>query len=185
VLSCSHDRVLHKRIIGIIEILLDLDSTERILRARMPAVATFGCPLTALSRRRVFEGIAKGTAPGHSPWGPNMNKKLKLNLEDLQVESFNTASGPPGGGTVEGASGILWESCLFGDCCGETGACAVSYDSCNGCDTDHCYSGYPCGHTVQGSCPTFDENTCNDCPPAGSASCGDCTSAYVCDRCDP
>ena len=109
-------------------------------------------------------------------------KKLKLNLDDLRVESFDTSSmvNLPNG-TVHGQ--VFTETCAtWEDSCSPTGAFAETcWDTCTGdatadlcggtpgCTNDTCYwtcqcadqsvEGYAsCGTTCQGACAT---DTCD------------------------
>lgn len=82
-------------------------------------------------------------------------KKLSLNLDELQVDSFATAQGQTRRGTVQGNSGSLgcteYFSCLAATCdascyntcgeshhrtCGSVTTCAG--DSINLCQSDYC-----------------------------------------------
>lgn len=56
-------------------------------------------------------------------------KKMKLSLDALQVESFDTASFEKRTGTVRGAAQTEWNTCIgYGDTC--NAADATCYDSC-------------------------------------------------------
>jgi hypothetical protein len=83
--------------------------------------------------------------------------KMKLNLDELQVESFETVSGEQERGTVHGyVTGTLGCNCTDGD------TCATCRASCGTCfDT--------CPDTCENTCPDTCVNTC----PATCASCVD------------
>lgn len=57
-------------------------------------------------------------------------KKMKLSLDVLQVESFDTASFEKRTGTVRGAAQTEWNTCIgYGDTCNGGETC---WDSCGG-----------------------------------------------------
>lgn len=122
-------------------------------------------------------------------------KKLKLNLDDLRVESFATTPDPDGQhGTVFGQQ--LTDTCTCintcegcpteqGDTCGEPtfmGCCVTG----SPCQTDTCYHTCPCGFTYwcatgiatdcpgQTNCPPYTEGeTCyGSCTDQGCTACG-------------
>jgi hypothetical protein len=88
-------------------------------------------------------------------------KKMKLNLDTLAVDSFDTAVPLPKPGTVFGEQCTCYTNC-----------------TCPGCPT--------CAHTCAYTC---DDATCPNCPTCGQ-SCGDscygtCAGQYTCDNtCD-
>jgi hypothetical protein len=86
-----------------------------------------------------------------------MRTKLKLHLEDLAVDSFDTIRPAPKGGTVFGEQCTCYTQCT---CPG----CPTCYESCNG----------TCGDT----CPATCAYTCDDVSCAGS--CAE-TCDYSCD----
>jgi hypothetical protein len=75
-------------------------------------------------------------------------KKLTLSLDALEVQSFATADGAPGRGTVRG------EQCTCPTNC-----------TCPGCPT--------CGETCPATCEnTCDDDTCNTCAISCYDTCG-------------
>jgi hypothetical protein len=89
-------------------------------------------------------------------------RKLKLDLDELAVESFSTFASRNEEGTVHARSG---ESCdVCEPPCSGRNTCA---DSCDGvCGSYYCYTDEPsCG---QGSCLY----TCTSCDVSGCSSCG-------------
>jgi len=70
-------------------------------------------------------------------------KKLTLKLEDLAVESFDTARAGAKGGTVRGADGLTQEAtCPY--TCGETncGSACNSQDGYGSCEYESCSCPY-------------------------------------------
>ncbi|HEX8695612.1 MAG TPA: hypothetical protein VF746_24575 [Longimicrobium sp.] len=117
--------------------------------------------------------------------------KIRLDLDALQVESFDTTGGEKRArGTVQGNMapetyyrycGTDYGSCFESDC----GGC-TDFDSCFGSCDASCMNG-TCGeNTCQASC----NGTCNSCAgqyTCGDASCygtcGEYTCDYTCDTC--
>jgi hypothetical protein len=102
--------------------------------------------------------------------------KLKLDLDQLTVESFNTdASGIARRGTVQAHSEICVPTrgeFTCGDTCDTCNN--TCYDSCAASCGGGCGSGYSCGGTCGGTC--FDP-TCNTCfTNCEQESCG----VYIC-----
>jgi hypothetical protein len=90
-------------------------------------------------------------------------KKLKLDLEDLSVESFATTPDSRGeGGTVFGQQCTCYTQCT---CPG----CPTCDASCNGTCGGTCDAS--CNGTCGGSCDFSCEGTCYD-------SCMNCTATY-------
>ena len=88
-----------------------------------------------------------------------MNHKLKLNLDELTVDSFDTMRPAPKAGTVFGEQCTCYTNC-----------------TCPGCPT--CYAS--CDGTCAGTCAqTCDDATCAGCA-SGYYTCGDDT----CNGCD-
>jgi len=85
-------------------------------------------------------------------------KKLSLDLDALQVESFDTQPVEPGRGTVHAAQ------CYCSCCCS-------GYNTCYGADT--CEAGWTCNNTCAPyqTCPGY--NTC--------VSCNTCPGQWTCD----
>ncbi len=90
-------------------------------------------------------------------------KKLKLDFDDLKVESFETTDGPPGGhGTVRGyasesCGGTCYLNCTYQESC--AGTCepyCITNESCEGtCFEQHCTNNTDCGqNTCDYSCDT-------------------------------
>lgn len=80
--------------------------------------------------------------------------KLKLDLDQLTVESFDTnASGITRRGTVRGHS----DSCFLTDC---QFTCADTCNTCGASCGGGCGSGYSCGGTCGGTCVDPSCNTC-------------------------
>ncbi|HEU0015104.1 MAG TPA: hypothetical protein VFQ45_15550 [Longimicrobium sp.] len=88
--------------------------------------------------------------------------KLKLEIDDLRVESFRTVEDVRARGTVVGAcdtvhdpvcaGGTFDPTCEYADTCGNTGCrCETRHDSC-GLDTCHDSCAYTCKHTCMQSC---------------------------------
>jgi len=100
-----------------------------------------------------------------------MQSKLKLNLEDLTVDSFNTSGAEKPKGTVFGEQCTCYTNCT---CPG----CPTCYASCNG----------TCGGTCEASC----NGTCAWCgsgyiscnaTECNGYTCGDCTALMTnCDQ---
>jgi hypothetical protein len=116
-------------------------------------------------------------------------KKLKLNLEDLRVESFETM--PP---NVRGRGGTVFGKFDTGDC-RDTQADCTTIENCSAGCSDYCTNEpvpthentcLNCGDTVNDGCsPTRDCNggTWNNpsCPPGcGNTSDATCGNAYTC-----
>jgi hypothetical protein len=98
--------------------------------------------------------------------------KLKLNLDDLKVKSFDTS--PPAigsAGTVRGQT-INDSGCT--DCCGTAGYGCQSGDGCTGGSiTDY----GSCGESCNGTCNTCYDLTCEvGCPTAAI----ECTAYNTC-----
>lgn len=93
--------------------------------------------------------------------------KLKLDLDDLAVETFDTirAAKAKQDGTVHANADTEWHTCA-GRTCDPGNTC---WDSCDGvCGTYFCATaGDSCG---QASCVY----TCTTCNPYGCATCGTC-----------
>ena len=95
--------------------------------------------------------------------------KLKLEIESLDVQSFETVDAPPPDGTVFGLSGaVTCNSCDSCDptCAGETGGWSCP--------------GQTCAQSCGGTCPA----TCNSCAATACGgtcnSCGAATCEYTC-----
>jgi hypothetical protein len=96
-----------------------------------------------------------------------MNSKLKLNLDDLTVDSFDTTLSERPKGTVFGEQCTCYTNCTCPGCptCDGTcpNTCAYTCDdvSCNGtcnCGTDNT-CGYSCYHTDCGCLPPTCQQT--------------------------
>jgi hypothetical protein len=102
-------------------------------------------------------------------------KKLKLRLDDLQVDTFQTTSAPKQKGTVFGEQCTCYTQCTCPGCptCDAScnGTCDASCNgtcdaSCNGTCGDTCeYTcDYSCGYTCDGqTCPTYQGGMQADC----------------------
>jgi hypothetical protein len=91
-----------------------------------------------------------------------MNSKLKLNLDDLTVDSFHTAAGDKATGTVFGE-----QQCTCLTQCGQ--------NTCPGCPTCDATCNGSCAATCAGTCAnTCDDYTCG-------ASCNTCN--FACQSC--
>jgi hypothetical protein len=92
-----------------------------------------------------------------------MRSKLKLNLNELRVDSFNTSGAEQKNGTVFGEQCTCYTNCT---CPG----CPTCYASCNGtCNAScngTCYD-YTCADCDSDYCGTFNDFTCN-----GYGTCG-------------
>ena len=90
-----------------------------------------------------------------------MSNKLKLNLDQLTVESFNTTRGGPKAGTVYGEQCTCYTNCTCPGCptCDAScnGTCGATCDaSCNGtCD-------YSCYNTDCGCLETCQQTNCGN-----------------------
>jgi hypothetical protein len=86
-------------------------------------------------------------------------RKLKLDLDELMVESFATGRNPAEGfGTVKGRTGALCVDDTNYDTCGGGGASAET--ACGPCPPDTLFT-----HCGQNTCPyTCDDATCQSCP---------------------
>jgi hypothetical protein len=116
-------------------------------------------------------------------------KKLKLDLDDLRVDSFDTTPAAAAGerGTVHGQYPETYRGCntdeetcdsCFGSCgdtCGYScnGTCGTCAESCNGtCNT--CYTN--CGSCPgQWSCDPSCYSCCDTCDYSCGGSCDNCT----------
>ena len=103
-----------------------------------------------------------------------MEEKLKLNLADIEVESFETtASGQRPDGTVYGASGVFsgapdcYYSCFWGSCepftitCDDTCDDATCHD-CGGGSGTNPGGGSTCPDTSQAGCEMCSGCATND-----------------------
>ncbi|MET0396458.1 MAG: pinensin family lanthipeptide [Longimicrobiaceae bacterium] len=90
-------------------------------------------------------------------------RKLKLDLDDLEVESFVTTPAVAKGGTVLGYATRI--------------ACGVETvdfpQSCDGvCTSYYCTDEYSCAYTGCGDCTQVPTNAFYTCPQTCAASCG-------------
>ncbi len=83
-----------------------------------------------------------------------MNRKLKLRLDELAIDSFDTTQPADKKGTVFGEQCTCYTQC-----------------TCPGCPT--CYAS--CNGTCAGTCANTCANTCDD------ATCVNCGTGYTCD----
>jgi hypothetical protein len=91
-------------------------------------------------------------------------RKLKLQLDDLQIDSFDTTTPPKAKGTVFGEQCTCYTQCT---CPG----CPTCYDSCNG----------TCGASCNGTCgATCDASCYGSCDWTCDYSCGDSCGGYTC-----
>ena len=88
--------------------------------------------------------------------------KLKLKLEDLQVDTFSTTEAQKQKGTVFGEQCTCWTQCGQNTCPG----CPTCDASCNG----------TCGATCEASC----NGTCNEATCAYTCA-ADCNYSLYCD----
>ena len=112
--------------------------------------------------------------------------KLRLELEELQVETFHaTPAGAPWGGTVAAHAGVFVgkqsvdipcsaaESCFPSDCGDSCDTCAKScYGSCDA----------SCGDTCPVSCRGSCGDTCDSCFQSCEYTCGDTCTCPSADR---
>jgi hypothetical protein len=91
-------------------------------------------------------------------------KKLKLQMEDLAVESFATASAAGPRGTVEAHNTFRGSTCGAENTCGPQ-TCPPMY-----CVIE---TAFPCGGGTAGTCPPGTNTTC---PVSGQMSCDLCTT---------
>ena len=94
-------------------------------------------------------------------------KKLKLRLDDLRVDTFQTTAPEKPKGTVFGEQCTCYTQCT---CPG----CPTCYASCNGSCDASCNG--TCGATCEGTCGATCGDTCYD---SCAASCGTCQ--FSCD----
>jgi hypothetical protein len=104
-------------------------------------------------------------------------KKLKLRLDDLRVDTFDTSAGRKEKGTVFGEQCTCYTQCT---CPG----CPTCYASCNGSCDASCNG--TCGDTCDASC----QGTCDYCGPSYANTCdgfNTCATApspdYQCNVC--
>jgi hypothetical protein len=112
----------------------------------VPIPGTAVCVGVASAHRQFISPILEG----------GMNK-LKLNLDQLAVESFDTSRPAKAKGTVFGEQCTCWTQC-----------------TCPGCPTCENYA------TCDATCPNTCAYTCDDASCAGSCNCGsaNCESNY-------
>jgi hypothetical protein len=107
--------------------------------------------------------------------------KLKLKLDDLAVDSFDTIAAEKSRGTVFGEQCTCWTACGQNTCPGCptcdascNGTCAASCDGTCNCGTDNT-CGYSCYHTDCGCLPpTCQQTNC------GMEMCCDITGGGYC-----
>jgi hypothetical protein len=90
-------------------------------------------------------------------------RKLKLQLEDLQIDSFQTTPAERPKGTVFGEQCTCYTQCTCPGCPTCDASCNGTCDaSCNGtCDaTCNGCSGFTCDLSCDGYCPDTGRNTC-------------------------
>jgi hypothetical protein len=87
-----------------------------------------------------------------------MRAKLKLNLEDLSVDSFGTSDQKAEAGTVFAEQCTCWTNCTCPGC----PSCDTCQASCNGTCPGQASCGQSCGYTCANTC----WESCNfwDCP---------------------
>jgi hypothetical protein len=95
-------------------------------------------------------------------------KKLKLHLDDLQIDSFQTTSAEKPKGTVFGEQCTCYTQCT---CPG----CPTCYASCNGTCAASCYGS--CGATCDASCGGTCDYACEY--TAGGDTCDYTCSGYA------
>jgi hypothetical protein len=95
-------------------------------------------------------------------------KKMKLNLEQLAVDSFDTSAAPEKRGTVFG------EQCTCPTNCTCPG-CPTCYESCNGTCGDSCYGTcagqWSCDPTCDSCYYTQCAQSCYGCPTVSGGPC--------------
>lgn len=97
-----------------------------------------------------------------------MRSKLKLNMEELAVDSFDTSTANKPRGTVFGEQCTCWTQCGQNTCPG----CPTCDASCNG--------------TCAGTCAnTCDDNTCVGCPPGTEVTWCNCPASCYQTNCYP
>ena len=87
-------------------------------------------------------------------------KKLKLQLEDLEVDGFSTTPAEPERGTVNGHSHFTWCTCPGGFTCDAT-----------------------CPNTCAATCPNTCPQTCDDFTCAYESCGGTCFQSRCVDTC--
>jgi hypothetical protein len=95
-------------------------------------------------------------------------RKMRLQVDALRVESFDTAAASPERGTVHGHASLYWEDCYESETCPGAGwPCDPTDQSCGGtCYEFTCHPG--CGGTAGGSGGSHGgpdspcSSTCND-----------------------
>ena len=103
-------------------------------------------------------------------------KKMKLDLDELTVDSFDTSSAGPRAGTVFGEQCTCYTNCTCPGCptCAQScnGTCG---DSCNGTCGDSCYGTcagqYSCDYTCDSCYYTQCANSCYGCPTVSGGPC--------------
>lgn len=100
-------------------------------------------------------------------------KKLRLQLDDLRIDSFDTTAPQKAKGTVFGEQCTCYTNCT---CPG----CPTCYQSCNGSCDASCNGS--CGATCDGTCGATCEDTCyNTCAVSCGATCEfSCDHMYTC-----
>jgi hypothetical protein len=106
-----------------------------------------------------------------------MNIKLKLNLDDLSVDSFDTAGAQKQKGTVFGEQCTCWTQCGQNTCPGCPTCDATCNATCGGATcAGSCYGtcgGDTCGASCYGTCDySCDCNSYYPCPSAMYTHCG-------------
>ena len=105
--------------------------------------------------------------------------KLKLQLEDLMIDSFDTTAAKKERGTVFGEQCTCWTYCGQNTCPG----CPTCNNSCGGSCEYSCNGTCPdtCGASCWGTCEAQD--TCwFTCAASCQGSCGPDTCYYTCDQ---
>ena len=93
--------------------------------------------------------------------------KLRLNLNQLTVASFDTAGTPPRKGTVFGEQCTCWTYCRQNTCPGCPtcdGTCATWDATCESCDGTCDSCGATCYHTDCHTCDTCNPTIANGLP---------------------
>ena len=98
-----------------------------------------------------------------------MQSKLKLNLDDLTVESFDTSRRPEKRGTVFGEQCTCYTNCTCPGCptcdasCGDTCDPSCAATCLYTCDDVSCLGGDTCGETCDDYCAVSRKYTCEVC----------------------
>lgn len=103
-------------------------------------------------------------------------RKIRLEIDALQVESFTAAEQAVPRGTVRGLASLYWEDCSPSETCEGAGyPCGPSEQSCGGTCERTCHNTCPMGCGQSGGCSNVTQcyigTTCIDMPGTGVPDC--------------